>query len=283
MGRPVKVLVTGAGGHLGRELVTSFEGRGREVVAADHAALDVGDRDAVVGAITALQPDVVVHAAAWTDVDACERDPDRAYRVNAMGVRHVADGARRVGAHVVAISTDYVFDGETDRAYVEWDACNPLSVYGRSKRGGELEVDPGWSIVRTTWLFGRDLGLVRAILGAADTQRELRFITDQLACPTSLTDLAPLVRDLALARLPGTFHVTNQEATTPYDLARAVMAAAGYDVSRVVPARSADLGRPAPRPRRSDLDNAALRLSGVPLLPNHLEPVERLVKELTRQ
>jgi dTDP-4-dehydrorhamnose reductase len=283
VGRPVKVLVTGAGGQLGRELVTAFGGRGREVIAADHAALDVGDRDAAVGAITALQPDLIVHPAAWADVDGCEGDPDRAYRVNAMGVRHVADGARRVGAHVVAISTDYVFDGETDRAYVEWDACNPLSVYGRSKRAGELEVDPGWSIIRTTWLFGRDTGLVRTILDLAATRPELRFAHDQLACPTSVTDLAPMIRDLALGRLPGIFHVTNGGATSPYDLACAVMAAAGHDTDRVRPVRASELGRLAPRPPRSDLDNAALRLSGIPLLPDHHEPVERLVKELTRQ
>lgn len=276
------ILVTGAGGQLGRALLAALDGR--DVIAADHAALDVGDRDAVVGAITSLRPDVIVHAAAWTDVDACESDPDRALRVNAMGTRHVADGARRVGAHVVALSTDYVFDGDTARPYVEWDTCNPLSVYGRSKRGGELELDPGSAVVRTTWVFSRTGGLVPAILrlAAGDGDSALRFVDDQLACPTAADDLAAMVAELALSRRPGTFHVTNQGATTPYDLARETLRLAGHDPDRVERITTAELGRPAPRPARSDLDNAALRALGIPLLADHREPLERLVKELTK-
>lgn len=277
----MRILVTGAGGQLGRALVDAFAPS--DVVAADRAALDVGDRDAVVGAICSLHPNVIVHAAAWTDVDACEADPDRAFRVNALGTRHVMDGARRVGAHVVALSTDYVFDGDTDRPYVEWDTCNPLSVYGRSKRAGELEIDPGSTIVRTTWVYGATGGLVPTILRLASGDGTLSFVDDQLACPTAVDDLASAVRDLSLARLPGTFHVTNQGATTPYDLARATLELAGDDPDRVVRVTTKDLGRPAPRPARSDLDNAALRLSGLPLLPHHREPLERLVKELTSQ
>ncbi len=273
------ILVTGAGGQLGRALVAALAPR--DVVAADRAALDVGDRDAVLGAITALRPDVIVHAGAWTDVDGCEADPDRAFRVNAMGTRHVADGARRVGAHVVAISTDYVFDGDTDRAYVEWDACNPLSVYGRSKHAGELEIDPGSAIVRTTWVYSATSGLVPVILRLAKGDGPLRFVDDQLACPTAVDDLAAAVRDIALSRLPGIFHATNQGATTPYELARETLRLAGEDPDRVVAVTTEELGRPARRPARSDLDNAALRLSGLPPLPHHREPLERLVKELT--
>lgn len=274
----MRILVTGAGGQLGRAVVSALGER--EVIAADRAALDVGDRDAVVGAITSLRPDVVVHTAAWTDVDGCEADVDRAFRVNGMGSRWVADGARRVGAHVVAISTDYVFDGETDRAYVEWDPCNPLSVYGRSKRAGELEIDPSSSIVRTTWVWGREKGLVPTILRLARGEVPLRFVDDQLACPSFVEDVAACVRDLALARLPGVFHVTNRGATTPYALARDTMRLAGEDPDRVVPATTEELGRAARRPARSDLDNAALRLAGLPPLPDHQEPLERLVKEL---
>jgi dTDP-4-dehydrorhamnose reductase len=275
-----RVLVTGAGGQLGRAVVRAF-GDDVDVVAADREVLDVGDRDAVLGAITSLRPDVVVHAAAWTDVDGCEADADRAYRVNALGTRHVADGARRVGAHVVAISTDYVFDGETDRPYVEWDTCNPLSVYGASKRAGELELDPGSTLVRTTWVYSEGAGLVPAILRLLRDGAALRFVDDQLACPTNAADLAVAVRDLAIARRPGTFHVTNQGATTPYDLARATLTFAGDDPDRVVRVTTEELGRPARRPRRSDLDNAAMRLSGLQLLPDHRESLERLVKELT--
>ena len=274
----MRILVTGAGGQLGRAVVAALGDR--DVVAADRAALDVGDRDAVVGAITSLRPDVIVHAAAWTDVDGCESNPDRAYRDNAMSVRHVSDGARRVGAHVVTLSTDYVFDGETDRPYVEWDTPNPLSVYGRSKRAGELEVDPSCAVVRTTWVFSAAVGLVQAIVRLGRGEGQLRFVQDNYACPTYVGDLALAVRDLALARLPGIFHVTNQGATTPFDLARETLRLAGEDPDRAVAVTSAELARPARRPARSDLDNAALRLSGLPLLPDHREPLERLVKEL---
>jgi dTDP-4-dehydrorhamnose reductase len=277
----VRILVTGASGQLGRAVVQSLGNvRGRDIIAAGHAALDVGDRDAVLGAITALEPDVVIHTAAWTDVDGCESDADRAFRANALGTRHVADGARRIGAHVVALSTDYVFDGETDRPYVEWDDCNPLSVYGRSKRAGELEIDPGSTIVRTTWVYGRDAGLVPAILRLARGDGPLRFVDDQLACPTFVDELAVAVCDLALSRRPGIFHVTNQRATTPYELARDTLRLAGDDPDRVALITTAELARPARRPARSDLDNAALRLSGLPLLPDHGEPLERLVKEI---
>ena len=272
----MRVLVTGAGGQLGRELVEAFEGW--DVVPADRSRLDVVDRDAVVGAITSLRPDVVVHAAAWTAVDACEGDVDRAVAVNALATRHVADGARRVGAHVVYVSTDYVFDGTKAAPYDEWDVPNPMSVYGRSKLGGEQELDPGATVVRTSWLFGRHgSNMVKTVLGLTG---ELRFVDDQRGCPTSASDLAGSIRQLAAARLPGTFHVTNQGATTWFDFARDVLRAAGDDPDRVQPTTSDQLGRPAPRPANSVLDNAALRLSGLPLLPDHHEPLERLVKEL---
>lgn len=273
----MRVLVTGAGGQLGRELVEAFEGW--DVVAADRSRLDVVDRDAVLGAITSLRPDVVVHAAAWTAVDACEGDVDRAVAVNALGTRHVADGARRVGAHVVHVSTDYVFDGTKAAPYDEWDLPNPRSVYGRTKLGGERELDPGSTIVRTSWVFGRHgSNIVKTVLGLTG---ELRFVDDQRGCPTSAADLAVAVRTLAAARLPGVFHVTNQGPTTWFDFVRDVLRLAGDDAARVVAVTTAELGRAAPRPANSVLDNRALRLSGLPLLPDHREPLERLVKELT--
>jgi dTDP-4-dehydrorhamnose reductase len=274
------VLVTGAEGQVGRELVAAFAGL--DVVAAGRSSLDVSDRDAVVGAITALRPDVVVHAAAWTAVDACESDPHRALHVNALGTRHVADGARRVGAHVVYLSTDYVFDGTKQDPYDEWDAPAPASVYGRSKLGGELELDPGSTIVRTSWVFGRHgTNFVKTVLRLASEPGELRMVDDQRGCPTSAADLASTIRTLAAGRVPGTFHVTNQGTTTWWQLARDVVTLAGGDADRVVAISSAELGRPAPRPSNSVLDNAALRLSGMPLPPDHHDPLEQLVKELT--
>jgi len=272
-------LITGAGGMLGRELVDVFAGW--DVVAASHAQLDVADRDATVGAITMLQPDVVVHAAAMTNVDACETDPDRAYAVNALGTRHVADGARRVNAHVVHVSTDYVFDGTKDAPYHEWDTTNPLSVYGRSKLGAEHEIDPQWTVVRTSWVFGRHgNNFVKTVVRLATGDGELRMVDDQRGCPTSAADLATMIRLLAVARLPGMFHVSNQTGASRYEMAREILGYAGQDPGRVVPITSADMPRPAPRPANSELDNLALRLTSIPLLPDHHEPLERLVKEL---
>jgi len=279
----VRILVTGASGQLGRALVPVLEREHRDVVGTDEKTMDLSDRDAVVGTIAAVHPDVIVHGAAWTDVDGSEGDPSRAFTVNALGTRHVAEGARRVGAHVVLVSTDYVFDGTLTRPYTEWDATNPLSVYGASKRAAELELDPGWAVVRTSWLFGRHgHNIVKTILRLAteEPDRELRFVDDQRGCPTAAEDLAPVLARLAVGRFPGTFHVTNQGATTWFQLARDVLICAGLDPARVVPVSTSELGRPAPRPARSVLDNLALRSTGIAQPPDHHEPLERLVKEL---
>ncbi len=278
----MRVLVTGAGGQLGRELVATFEAAGDDVVAASRADLDVADRDAAVGVITAVAPDAVVHAGAWTAVDACEAEPDRAFRVNALGTRHVAEGARRAGSYLCHISTDYVFDGTASVPYTEWDPPNPVSVYGRSKFGAEQELDPGWSVVRPSWVCGfYGTNMVKTALRLAAEPGELRFVDDQRGCPTFTADLAPAIRRLVAGRLPGIFHITNQGETTWFDFVRATLAVAGHDKSRVVPVRTADVPRPAPRPAYSVLDNAALRLSGLPLLGHWEESLERLVKELT--
>ena len=281
-----RVLVTGAGGQVGREVVALFDAATHhEVIAADSAALDVGDRDAVLGAITALAPDTVVHAAAWTAVDSCEADPDRAYRVNALGTRHVAEACDRVGAHLVALSTDYVFDGTKSAPYVEWDPTDPKSTYGRSKLAGEVEALqlPGTTVVRTSWVCGyHGSNMVKTILRLAGEHETLTFVDDQRGHPTFAADLAVMIERLAISRQPGVHHVTNQGAVSWYEFARAVMETAGLDPRRVVPISTADLDppRPAPRPANSALDNAALRLQGIELLPHFTIPLQALVARL---
>ena len=279
----MKVLVTGGSGQLGRELPAAFVGH--EVVAPGSDALDLTSRDSVLQWITAVAPDAVVHGGAYTDVDGCELDPDRAYRVNALGTRHVAEGARLVEARVCYVSTDYVFPGDAGRPYTEWDVTGPISAYGRSKLGGEGELDPGSTIVRTSWVCGRHgRNFVKTILRAAAAAGPggLKVVDDQHGCPTFAEDLASVVATLVVGRLPGTFHVTNQGATTWFGFARSIVAAAGLDPAIVhpIPTTALDPPRPAPRPAWSVLDNAALRLSGLPLLPDHHEPLERLVKVL---
>jgi dTDP-4-dehydrorhamnose reductase len=298
----MRVLVTGAGGQLGTDLVDALAGRvptggragdiatGRlgtrppcDVTAADHALLDVADRTAVQTIFEAVRPHVVIHAAAWTAVDACEGDPDRAFAVNAMGTRHVAEAARRVGAHVVYVSTDYVFDGTSPRPYVEWDAPNPMSVYGRSKLGGELELEPGSTVVRTSWVCGaHGANMVHTVLRLAARPGPLRFVDDQWGSPTFTADLAGVLAVLGTERLPGTFHVTNSGVTSWHGLAQAVLAVAGHDPARVEPIATADLDppRPAPRPANSALDNAALRLMGMEPTPHWHDALERLVSAI---
>jgi dTDP-4-dehydrorhamnose reductase len=283
----MRVLITGAAGQLGHDLVPALAPH--EVVGVDRDLCDVTDRDAIVGLIASFQPDVIVHAAAWTAVDDCELNPDRAWAVNALGTRHVAEGARLVGAHLCSISTDYVFDGQATRPYVEWDVTGPLSVYGRSKLAaeGEALTVPGACVVRTSWLCGAAGGnfvstMVRLAVEGATERRPVPVVADQYGCPTFTPDLSAAIRRLVVGRLPGVFHVTNQGPTSWYELARSTFSAAGQDPDRVVPITTGELDppRPAPRPVFSVLDNVALRLSGLALLDDWHAPLERLVKEI---
>jgi len=280
----MRVLVTGAAGQLGTDVVRHCTDAGDEVVACGRTELDLTDRDAVYGTITSTRPDVVVNAGAWTAVDACEADPDRAFATNALAVRWVAAAARIAGAHVVQVSTDYVFDGTKVEPYDEWDRPSPQSVYGRSKLGGEREVDPSHTVVRTAWVCGaHGPNMVKTVLGLLD-RPELAFVDDQRGCPSFTADLAPAIRRLAVARVPGVVHVTNQGATTWYGFVRDILASAGHDPGKVRPIATAELDppRPAPRPANSVLDNAVLRMGGFPLLPNYRESLDRLVQELRR-
>jgi dTDP-4-dehydrorhamnose reductase len=294
----MRVVVTGALGQLGRELLQVFTADGHhEVVgvlstARDEAGLppgvdltvaDIGDRDAVLALLTSVRPDAVIHPAAFTAVDRCETEPETAWRVNAIGTRHIAEGARRIGAPVTYLSTDYVFDGTGAEPYLEWDTPNPQSVYGRTKLAGERELDPGSTVVRTSWVCGfHGQNMVKTILRLAGQHDTLTFVDDQRGHPTFAGDLATMVHRLVVDRRPGTFHVTNQGAVSWYEFARAVLEAAGDDPERVKPIGTAELDppRPAPRPANSVLDNAALRLSGVPLLRDFREPLSEVVTRL---
>jgi dTDP-4-dehydrorhamnose reductase len=277
----VKVLVTGAGGMVGREVVEALTPH--DVVGLDHARLDVADRDAVLAAVGSLNPDAIVHCAAMTAVDACESDSDRAFLVNALGTRFVVEAARRAGAYVVALSTDYVFDGAQPEPYNEWDTPNPESVYGRSKLAGEREVDGSGAVVRTSWVIGRyGANMAKTILRLAAGDAPLRFVDDQRGCPTVAADLATVLRSFVVERLTGTWHVTNQGPVSWFEFAQEVLRAAGHDPARVEPISTKDLvpPRPAPRPANSVLDNRALRLTGRPLLPDFRESLPTLVRAL---
>ena len=264
----LRILVTGAGGQVGSEVAAHLPSS--EVVALDRSGCDLADRHSVEHAVAAACPDAVVNCAAFTDVDGCEADPERALLINALGVRHLAAACARAGAHLVHVSTDYVFPGDKDGAYDEWDEPGPRSVYGRSKLGGEREVARhagSWAIARTSWVFGRrGRNFVDTIVGRAREGAPLRVVDDQRGCPTYAPDLAGALARLAVERRPGVYHVTNAGACTWHDLAAAAVELAGLDPSVVGTMTTAELGRPAPRPSNSELSGAAWAAAGLPVL-----------------
>lgn len=295
----MRVLVTGAGGQLGRDVLDVLSGAvplggsedwldavgvepAEEVLGLDHDQLDVTDEAAVESIVTGFGPDAIIHTAAWTAVDACESDPDRAMAVNTDGTSNVARSAGLVGATVVYVSTDYVFDGTSTRPYLETDETNPLSAYGRSKLGGEraIDLDHGSTVARTAWVSGyHGANMTRTVMRLASGDGVLRFVDDQQGSPTFTADLAPALAVLARRRLGGVFHLTNSGATSWYEFAKAVLDEAGGDPSRVHPIATSELDppRPAPRPANSVLDNPAWRSAGLPPLPPWGDGLRRLV------
>jgi len=283
----MRILVTGCRGQLGSELMALLDAADQhEVLGVDLPEVDLTDRDASLSLVTQWRPDVVIHAAAFTAVDACEAQPELAYAANCGATRFLADGARRVGAHVVYLSTDYVFDGSKASPYLEWDQPAPQSVYGATKLGGELEIDPGWSIARTSWVCGfHGNNMVKTLLGLAAGDGEVRFVDDQRGHPTFAADLAVMVLKLAVERVPGVFHTTNQGAVSWYGFAREVFGAAGADPDRVQPISTAELDppRPAKRPANSVLDNLAWRPHGFSPSREFREPLAELVTRLATE
>jgi dTDP-4-dehydrorhamnose reductase len=279
----MRLLVTGARGQLGLDLVEVARLAGDDVAACDRSALDVGDRDAVHRVVADVRPDVVVNCAAWTAVDACESDPERAMRDNGDAVRWLREAGDDVGAHLVQISTDYVFDGSLDRPYVETDRPNPQSVYGRSKLTGEAAAGERATVVRTSWVCGHGGGnMVKTVLRISEGGGPLSFVDDQRGCPTFTADLAPLVHRLATERVSGLFHATNQGAVSWYEFVRDIVVAAGRDpgMVRAISTDQLDPPRPAPRPANNVLDNRALRAAGIPLLRDYRQPLGELVARL---
>jgi dTDP-4-dehydrorhamnose reductase len=284
----VRALLTGAGGQLGHDVIATW--RDDEVVAFDRAELDIADEAAVAAAVHEVVPDVVVNAAAWTDVDGCEADPDRAHTVNALGPWWLARACHDVGATLVHVSTDYVFGGQAPhdatgapRGWGEADAVAPVSVYGRSKLAGEQLVAATLRehvIVRAAWLAGAHGGnFVRTMLRVGRERDTVTVVDDQVGSPTFTADLAPALRHLAVAGRHGTYHVANTGQASWFDLAAETFRQAGIDV-RLARQPSTALDRPAPRPPWSVLDTRHARLSGVPALPPWQDGLARLLHEL---
>lgn len=269
----MKILVTGAGGQLGIDVVALL-GPDHTVTGLTHAELDVGDTAAVRSMVADLGPDVVVNCAAWTAVDACEGDPERAHRVNAGGPTNLVAALDEFGGHLVQISTDYVFDGTKSKPYDEDDEPNPLSVYGASKLAGEQACRDSDTVVRTSWLMGPHRpNILTTILDLLAGTDDLHFVDDQRGCPTFTGDLACMIDQLVDECLPGTIHVTNSGPVTWYEFATEVARTSGHDPSRVQPIETSAQSpiRPAARPVNSVLASSVAGTTGPPPLRHHHE------------
>jgi dTDP-4-dehydrorhamnose reductase len=249
----VKLLLTGAGGQLGRALSSALEGH--HVSAFGHANLDIADVIAVRDTVASCGPDMVINAAAFNDVDGAETDGDAAFRVNAAGPANLAAAAAEAGAAILHVSTDYVFDGTAIRPYDEDSATNPQSVYGRSKWAGEEAVraaNPRHYVVRTAWLFHPEgKNFLNTMLGLA-SRGGVRVVDDQTGSPTFAGHLAEAIARLITTDAYGTYHLAGRGGVTWFELTRTLYRLAGI-TTPVEPVTTAAFPRPAPRPRYSVL------------------------------
>lgn len=256
-----RVLVTGAAGMLGTELVPLFR-RAFDVTPADVAEFDMRDAAATDAFVAAAAPDIIVNCAAYTDVDGAESDPETAFDVNAAGAGNVAAAAQKVGARVVHVSTDYVFDGTGHTPYAETDEPRPLGVYGRSKLAGErrvAEVSQDALIVRTAWLYGHaGPNFIEKMLSLASSGEVLRVVDDQVGAPTNVRDLGGAILELIAVEATGVVNATNRGWCTWFGFARKILDLAGHEDIPVEPVTSERFPRPAARPGYSVLSLARL-------------------------
>ncbi len=253
----MRILITGAKGQLGRALQAEFAGNA--VMPVDLPDCDISQRANAMQVVAEFKPDVVIHAAAMTNVDGCARDPQAAYRANALGAQYVALACQQAGCAMVYISTNEVFDGATSEPYWEFDATNPINTYARSKLAGEnmvRDVLPRFYIVRTAWLYG--LGgnhFVRKIIQRADEQGHLRVVNDEIGSPTYALDLAGGIRQLVQTGAYGVYHFVNAGAASRFDFAREILRLAGRGHVPVEPITLAEFSRPSTPPPYTPLRN----------------------------
>ncbi|MBU2699034.1 dTDP-4-dehydrorhamnose reductase [Sporomusaceae bacterium BoRhaA] len=257
----MKILVTGAQGQLGKEIAR--RGSEHEFILAGRDMLDITQESDVQILFRQAKPEVVIHCAAYTNVDGAEADPDGAFKVNVIGSQNMAAACLETGARLIYVSTDYVFDGAANKPYREFDPVNPQSVYGTTKWQGEelvRQILGRHYILRTAWLYGDGNNFVRTMLRLADEQPFLKVVHDQIGSPTSTVDLARAIFKLLQSDAYGTYHATCQGQCSWYDFAKEIFQQAGKNVD-VCPITTAEFPRPAKRPAHSVLDNYMLRMT----------------------
>lgn len=275
----MKVLLTGASGQLGLELQKQLKKSDREyaVVATDCEALDIADFNQVKAELSRVKPDIVINCAAYTAVDKCEEEIEQAYKVNALGPKHLAVVCEEIGCKLVHISTDYVFDGEESTPRKENDLVKPQTVYGASKLLGEEYVRSfckKYFIIRTAWLYGEGNNFVRTMLKLAKENKEIPVVNDQFGSPTSTKDLAKVILALIQTEYYGIYHGTCEGLCSWYDLAVKIFELKNMSVD-VQPVTSQEFIRPAKRPKYSVLDNYMLKLYNM----NSFRPWEEALAE----
>lgn len=270
----MKILITGAKGQLGSELTSILKSKKSEIgaisplydkceiVAADADTLDITDALKVNSFLEDFAPDVVINCAAMTNVDGCETNLELAMRVNAIGPLNIARACKKIGAKLVHVSTDYVFDGKNSSPYREWDICAPNSIYGKSKLLGEQYVREQtcrYFIVRTAWLYGyAGHNFVRTILKLAKEKKQIKVVNDQVGNPTNANDLAHHILKMAVTDNYGIYHCTGTGEASWFEFASLIVKYAGFKC-KVVPCRTSEFPKVAKRPNFSALDNLTLR------------------------
>ena len=286
----MSVAVIGANGQLGADVMAACAARGLHAVGLTHAEIELADAESVSAALDRAGADVIVNTAAMHNVETCEREPDRAFMINAIGVRSLAQAAERRGAKLVHISTDYVFDGAQRRPYVETDAPRPLNAYGVSKLAGEHFVTtlaPQHFVVRTSGLYGSNpsrakaggLNFVRLMLKLGKEKGRVRVVADEFVTPTYAADLAEQILDLAETPAYGIYHATSGGSCSWNEFAREIFRLAAPDTI-VEDACAADFPRPVARPLYSVLDNAGLKRLGIDRMADWRDALGRYLTAL---
>lgn len=266
---------------LGSDLCRALSAN-HNVTAVDLEDFDISVYNDAASSVTGSKADMVIHCAAYTDVDGCELNPEKAFLVNSLGTQNLVLACREKNIPLTYISTDYVFDGNSKTPYLESDRTNPLSIYGKSKLAGEEAVKnhlDKFFIIRTSWLYGiKGRNFVTTILNLAGKQKELRIVNDQTGSPTFTKDLAEGIKELVESPYYGIYHVTNQGTCSWFEFSKIILEYSGLKDVIVNPISTKELNRPAPRPNFSVLDNNFYRLRGFKMLRNFKESLAEYLR-----
>ncbi len=278
----MKILIIGSEGMLGHDLVEILS-KENEIATTTIDTLDITDITKTTEALKKINPDVVVHAAAFTDVDGSESKPDLAYKVNALGTRNVAVACKEADSALLYLSTDYVFDGLKSKSYREYDNTNPLSVYGKTKYLGEVyirDILDKFYITRTSWLYGfHGPNFVTSMIDLATTNDTISVVNDQIGSPTYTVDLSTAISKLIKKPAYGIYHITNSDHCSWYEYAREIFEIAEIDVE-VKPVSTEEFPRPAPRPKYSVLENYNWKMEGFKPLRSYKDALRDFMKLL---